>query len=330
LTYLTKIDMDNGSLPLAKDALRALVKTKLSGAHRSIIDVIWLETYAWHDENSDHTQKIKKRRTHARIPYQVFMDETWMNKPSISRRINELVEWGVILRDKNTSPYTYSFNVHVDQWDKNIFRDTRVNRIVNSSQDSEQLTEQLTGSSQDSEQSVNRIVNSSQAQTPNCQGIADPLKKDKESIKEREEKSSINQNKVPYQKIVDLYHERCPSYPRVIQVSESRKRHIRARWNQHQGKIDVFATAFQKAESSAFMKGDNDRRWTADFDWIMNENNMTKILEGKYDKPRGSPKQAKPKPKPIDETQSPVMILSGECEIFVPPRRGENIKLETG
>ncbi len=184
MTYLTKIDMDNGSLPLAKDSLRALVKTKLSGAHRSIIDVIWLETYAWHDESSDHTEKIKKRRTHARIPYQVFVEETWMEKSVISRKLNELVDWNIIIRDKNTSPYTYSFNVHVDQWDKTIFRDTRVYRSVNSLQDSQQFTEQSTESLLDSQLGVDRTVNSLPLETPNCQGIADPLKKDKESIKE--------------------------------------------------------------------------------------------------------------------------------------------------
>ena len=31
------------------------------------------------------------------------------------------------------------------------------------------------------------------------------------------------------------------------------------------------------------MKGENDRNWRADFDWIMKPTNMCKVLEGKYD-----------------------------------------------
>jgi len=321
LTYLTKIDMDNGSFPLAKDALKALIKTKISGSHRAIIDVIWLETYAWHDENSEHEAKIKKRRTHARIPYQVFTDETWMDKSFISRKLNELVNWGIIIRDKNTSPYTYCFNVYVDRWDKKIFRNTTIYRSINNSQDSKLFTEQSTNSLPDSQLEVDRIVNSLPLEMPNNSGIDRPLKKDKESIKRKKKKSDLDQDKVPYQKIVDLFHERCPSYPRVIKITENRKTHIQARWNQHRGKIEVFTQVFKKAETSTFMKGSNERCWCADFDWIMNENNMIKILEGKYDNnsKRGSPKTAKYKPV-MNESQSPASILAGQCEIYVPPK----------
>ena len=40
---------------------------------------------------------------------------------------------------------------------------------------------------------------------------------------------------------------------------------------------------FEKAEQSNFLKGANNRNWKADFDWIMSDRNMAKILEGKYD-----------------------------------------------
>lgn len=47
--------------------------------------------------------------------------------------------------------------------------------------------------------------------------------------------------------------------------------------------IDTFETLFRKTEASSFMKGENDRNWRADFDWIMKPTNMCKVLEGKYD-----------------------------------------------
>jgi hypothetical protein len=159
MAAISKIDMDNGSFPLAKDALRTLAKTKLSGAHRAIIDVIWLETYGWYDESSQYEPKLKKRKTSARIPYQTFINETYIGKTNISCRVNELINWGVILRDKNTNPYTYSFNVNADQWDPKIFRGASVARP-----DDTELCEQITvmqtdNSYEDSKQGVMRIDN---------------------------------------------------------------------------------------------------------------------------------------------------------------------------
>lgn len=41
-------------------------------------------------------------------------------------------------------------------------------------------------------------------------------------------------------------------------------------------------TLFQKAESSAFLKG-ADGKWNADFNWITDLRNAPRVLEGKYD-----------------------------------------------
>ena len=41
--------------------------------------------------------------------------------------------------------------------------------------------------------------------------------------------------------------------------------------------------AFKKAEASDFLKGKNESNWQADFDWILKDANLAKILDGKYD-----------------------------------------------
>lgn len=51
--------------------------------------------------------------------------------------------------------------------------------------------------------------------------------------------------------------------------------------------VEDMKTAFQYAENSPFMKGKNERNWKADFDWIMKDSNMAKILEGKYNEGSG-------------------------------------------
>jgi len=89
--------------------------------------------------------------------------------------------------------------------------------------------------------------------------------------------------KVPFDEIKNLFNELCPSYSKAISITEKRKPHIRARWEQFKGNMQIFETAFTKIEESEFCKGNNDRRWRASFDWLIaNDTNIVKVLEGKY------------------------------------------------
>ena len=65
-------------------------------------------------------------------------------------------------------------------------------------------------------------------------------------------------------------------------ISENRKKAIAARWKEYGQDLNAFRELFEKAEASPFLKGRNDRNWTADFNWLMNSGNMAKVLEGKY------------------------------------------------
>lgn len=87
---------------------------------------------------------------------------------------------------------------------------------------------------------------------------------------------------VPYSKVVELYHRLCPSYPKIRTISDERKKHIGARWRQYKGSYEDFYNLFSNAEASDFLRGNNDRRWKATFDWLLNETNMAKVLEGNY------------------------------------------------
>ena len=98
---------------------------------------------------------------------------------------------------------------------------------------------------------------------------------DKEIDKEIE-----NRERVDYQQIADLYNETCVSFPRLTKLSDSRKKAIRARLKQYSA--DDFRHMFELAESSDFLKGKNDRNWSATFDWMIKDANMAKILDGNY------------------------------------------------
>ncbi len=89
---------------------------------------------------------------------------------------------------------------------------------------------------------------------------------------------------VDCQFVLRLYHDRCPSLPKVIKLSDKRKMKIRVRFEEMHYSYETMQMVFDKAEASKFMRGDNPRGWRADFDWLFaNSDNWSKTLEGKYD-----------------------------------------------
>lgn len=81
--------------------------------------------------------------------------------------------------------------------------------------------------------------------------------------------------------VVDLFNKVCLSFPKVTRLSDARLRTIKARLKKYS--IGEIEEAFQKAEQSDFLKGTNSRGWRADFDWLMKEGNIAKVLDGNYD-----------------------------------------------
>ena len=87
----------------------------------------------------------------------------------------------------------------------------------------------------------------------------------------------------PYEEIKELFHQICQSYKPIAKITDNRKKHIAARWKEYAYDLDRFKTLFEKAEASEFLKGNNDRQWQAEFDWLIKPDNMAKVIEGRYD-----------------------------------------------
>ena len=104
---------------------------------------------------------------------------------------------------------------------------------------------------------------------------------------------SIGEDKVIKDKVVDcrliadMYNETCVSFPRLTSLSDARKKAIKARLKTYT--MDDFRTLFEKAEASSFLKGANDRNWSATFDWLISDKNMAKVLDGNYDNRDATP-----------------------------------------
>lgn len=104
---------------------------------------------------------------------------------------------------------------------------------------------------------------------------------DSSTIRERIVNESSKTVAIDYQQIADLYNSICVSFPSVKTLSEARKKAIKARLNTYS--IEDFKTMFEKAEASSFLKGSNGNNWSANFDWMLKDANMAKILDGNYD-----------------------------------------------
>ena len=90
-----------------------------------------------------------------------------------------------------------------------------------------------------------------------------------------------NRDTIDYQLIADMYNDTCVSYPRLTVLSEGRKKAIRARMKNYT--VEDFKRLFEMAERSSFLKGGNDRDWSATFDWLIKDANMAKVLDGNYE-----------------------------------------------
>ena len=102
--------------------------------------------------------------------------------------------------------------------------------------------------------------------------------------KDKEKDKDIKKESISCQQIVDLFHSICKSFSSIRSLSEARKKAISARLKTYS--LEDFRTVFENAEASSFLKGANDRNWTATFDWLIKDANMAKVLDGKYaDKP---------------------------------------------
>lgn len=113
----------------------------------------------------------------------------------------------------------------------------------------------------------------------------------KDSIGEKEEvKEEKNSTTNTCKQVAALFNQICVSYPSVQSLSEARKKAIKARFKTYT--LEDFEILFEKAEASDFLKGGNGRNWSANFDWLIRDSNMAKVLDGNYDNKAGGRNQA--------------------------------------
>lgn len=106
------------------------------------------------------------------------------------------------------------------------------------------------------------------------------IPKNENNIKE-DSKVSKQEEKIPYTEILKLYNEICKSLPKALRLSEKRRKAIKAKLRDGYSMDDI-KRAFEMAEKSPFLRGEVNKSFHADFDWIFQSDHILRILEDKY------------------------------------------------
>ena len=138
-----------------------------------------------------------------------------------------------------------------------------------------------------SKQSQAKKANATKSQ----QTVANQADKDTETENDKDIDSAAAEKKEKEScaAVVALYNSLCPHYPSVHTLSDDRCKKIRSSLQTYT--VDELQLLFAKADQSSFLRG---KEWVS-FDWLMQDANMAKVLDGNYDdqpdKQRAVPKK---------------------------------------
>lgn len=82
--------------------------------------------------------------------------------------------------------------------------------------------------------------------------------------------------------LVALWRERCPDLPQPRSLTGKRADTYRRRCLDPEW-VASLPDVLTRMNASSFCRGDNDRGWTADVDFLLRPDTATRVLEGKYD-----------------------------------------------
>ena len=106
-------------------------------------------------------------------------------------------------------------------------------------------------------------------------------KKKREKKKTMDSKESSSSSSKQVDEFISLYHDVCKSLPKVRIVTDKRKKAIKTLLSKIS--LEEIKEAFEIIEKTPFLKGDNDRGWKPNIEFLVKHDNIVKILEGFYD-----------------------------------------------
>lgn len=102
----------------------------------------------------------------------------------------------------------------------------------------------------------------------NCKANVSPL----------EEEGEEDKNKIRIEKYIEKWNSL--NINTVLTIKNNRLKSLKARIEEY-GEDNIIK-AMDNITKSKFLKGENDRGWRIDIDWLLKPNNFPKVLEGNY------------------------------------------------
>ena len=94
---------------------------------------------------------------------------------------------------------------------------------------------------------------------------------------------ATNHKPLNYKTIMEVWNRIVPT-SHIQQMNDTRKNLFRSRFKPYfKESYEEWENFLSRISKISFLWGSNDRDWKADFNWVLNENNLLKILEGKYE-----------------------------------------------
>lgn len=89
----------------------------------------------------------------------------------------------------------------------------------------------------------------------------------------------------PHEQIISLYHEILPELPSVKVWNEKRRRLLQTRWREDEKRqnVDYWKRLFMYISKSDFLMGRTNSGWQTSLEWMLNQTNFIKIIEGTYE-----------------------------------------------
>jgi len=102
-----------------------------------------------------------------------------------------------------------------------------------------------------------------------------------DTINKQNKKKKIKENNIKEKNdVIEIYNSICTNLSKVQKLTKKREKSINEFLKVFS--LEEFKSICELANNNSFLIGQNDRNWKADFDFLINPNKATNILEGKY------------------------------------------------
>ena len=210
---------------------------------------------------------------------------TGMRRQVCSSALNDLIGMGVIIREGG-SRSAVKMNTQIGDW---TFQKKATKGLIK-----ERVTSNPELCSVNSNSGHSMNSNSGHTKDKRKTKSNTPYYMSSPSENEQPEAATKASKKTPcpYQKIVDLYHELLTNNPECIIINDSRKSHMRQRWNSKVkstqcNDLGFWRRYFEFVAKSKFLTGCAEPQpgrkvFVASLDWLVKADNFAKVIECKY------------------------------------------------